>query len=345
LAQFGEFGFVLARLGVGSDLVDEGEVRSLLAAGILSMFFTPMFARVAPRITAGEKLLRPLERLLGARGVDEVTPEHQDLRGHVIVVGYGVAGRLLTHALTSVEISYIVLELNAETVRKSRATGEPVYYGDAASAEALEHAGISRARALVLLMNDAQATVRVIEATRRVTSDVPIFVRSHFLAERENLIALGATEVITEEVEAGMEVLAVLLRRLGVPRNVIEEQVHEARTTTQLSVRQQTLPRRTLGNFEELADLKIESVLLRDESYAVGRAPAELALQSRTRALIVALKRDGKLLDHLEPTEKLRAGDIAFLVGSSRAVAHAVRLMDTGDRQAVTALAASAGSE
>lgn len=331
LAQFGEFGFVLARLGRAADLVTESDVRSLLAAGVLSMFLTPLLVRAAPHITAGEKLLRPLERLLGARGVDECAPEHQGLEGHVVVVGFGVAGRLVARALAACELPYLVLELNAETVRKSRASGEPVYYGDAASVEALEHAGISRARALVLLMNDPQATVRVIEATRRVTSDVSVFVRSHFLAERENLINLGATDVITEEVEAGMEVLGQVLRRLGVPRNVILEQIEQARASTQMSVRPTTVPRRTLGVAEELADLKIESVLLRDGSYAVGRALAELALQSRTRALIVAVKRDGKLLDHLEPSEALRAGDIAFLVGPSRAVARAVHLLDHGE--------------
>ena len=331
LAQFGEFGFVLARLGRTSNLVTDSDVRTLLAAGVLSMFFTPLLVRVAPHIAAGERLLRPLERLLGARGVDDCTPEDQKLEGHVLVVGYGVAGRLVSRALEACQLPYLVLELNAETVRKSRAAGEPVYYGDAASVEALDHAGISRARALVLLMNDPQATIRVIEATKRAAPAVPVFVRSHFLAERANLLSLGATDVITEEVEAGMEVLAQVLRKLAVPRNVIEEQVAQARASTQMSVRPTTLPRRTLGIADELADLKIESVLLRDESYAVGRAPAELALQSRTRALIVALKRDGKLLDHLEPSEALCAGDIAFLVGSSRAVARAVHLLDTGN--------------
>jgi monovalent cation:H+ antiporter-2, CPA2 family len=331
LAQFGEFGFVLARLGRAADLVTDADNRTLLAAGVLSMFFTPLLVRVAPHIAAGERLLRPLERLLGARGVDECTPEHQQLEGHVLVVGFGVAGRLVARALQACEQPYLVLELNAETVRNSRASGEPVYYGDATSVEALEHAGISRARALVLLMNDPPATMRVIEATRRAAPDVAVFVRSHFLAERANLLSLGATDVITEEVEAGMEVLAQVLRRLAVPRNVIEEQVAQARASTQMSVRPTSLPRRTLGVAEELADLKIESVLLRNESHAVGRALAELALQSRTRALIVAVKRDGKLLDHLEPGEALRAGDVAFLVGSSRAVARAVHLLDTGE--------------
>jgi CPA2 family monovalent cation:H+ antiporter-2 len=64
LAQFGEFGFVLSRLAQSSGVVDEADVSPLLAAGIASMFLTPLFVRAAPHITAGERLLAPLERLI-----------------------------------------------------------------------------------------------------------------------------------------------------------------------------------------------------------------------------------------------------------------------------------------
>ena len=41
LAQFGEFGFVLVKLGEGAGVIDAESSRQLLAAGILSMFLTP----------------------------------------------------------------------------------------------------------------------------------------------------------------------------------------------------------------------------------------------------------------------------------------------------------------
>ncbi len=67
LAQFGEFGFVLARLGVHSGIVDEETLRPLLAAGIASMFVTPVLVRAAPHCDTGERLLAPLERLIDVR--------------------------------------------------------------------------------------------------------------------------------------------------------------------------------------------------------------------------------------------------------------------------------------
>ncbi|MDD5309850.1 MAG: cation:proton antiporter, partial [Deltaproteobacteria bacterium] len=123
LAQFGEFGFVLVRLGEANGLITQAGTGAVLAAGVLSMFVTPLAVRVAPHVTAGEAFLRPLERLLGVRGMDEPTPEHEGLSGHVVVVGFGPAGRILAHALKRTGVPYLVLELNAETVRRARAEG------------------------------------------------------------------------------------------------------------------------------------------------------------------------------------------------------------------------------
>ena len=70
LAQFSEFGFVLTRLAQSSGLIDDAAAQPLLAAGILSMFITPILVRAAPHVTAGERLLAPLERLIGVRSID-----------------------------------------------------------------------------------------------------------------------------------------------------------------------------------------------------------------------------------------------------------------------------------
>ena len=53
LGQFGEFGFVLVKLGESSGLVDKEAIAPVLAAGVLSMFLTPVLTRIGPHITAG----------------------------------------------------------------------------------------------------------------------------------------------------------------------------------------------------------------------------------------------------------------------------------------------------
>src|SRR5688572_2186553 len=183
LAQFGEFGFVLARLAQESGVVDEAAVGPLLAAGIASMFLTPLFVRAAPHITAGERLLAPLERLIGVRSIDEAD-ETRKLENHVVVVGFGVAGLLAARSLAAASAPFVVLELNSDNVRRGKELGLPVYYGDATSEEALGHAHLTEARLVVLLMNDQQAAERIVAMVQRVAPKVPVLMRTHFLAQR-----------------------------------------------------------------------------------------------------------------------------------------------------------------
>jgi len=328
LAQFGEFGFVLGKLGVQSGVVSNADMAPVLMAGIASMFLTPVLVRVAPHVTAGERLLAPLERLIGVRGIDEADAGGKALVGHVVVVGFGVAGRVIVRALSASEVPYVVLELNADTVRGARAAGEPVYYADATSEEALGHACLKAARALVLVMSDAAAAQRVVDTAKRVAPEVPILVRSRYLAEKPALAKLGAEDVVAEEVEGAMEVLVRLMRWLELPRNRIHARVREARESTQTSEREVTMPRSSLDKHGALADLKIDSLAIEPDSHAAGRSLIDLSLRSRTGALIVAVRRAGELLEPFDPTTPLLPADVVYVVGSSLSIRAAMALLD-----------------
>jgi CPA2 family monovalent cation:H+ antiporter-2 len=316
-------------MGTAAGLVSQQDGTTVIAAGVISMFLTPLLVRIAPHVSAGERLLRPLEKLLHVRSIDEAPdPEIVSPRGkHVIVVGYGLAGRLLAGALARREVPHVVLELNAETVRQAHARGEPVYYGDASSPEALEHAHLREAGALVALMNDAAALERVIVTARRLAPELPILVRTRYLARRAALVTLGATDAVAEEVEGGVEVLARVLRRLSLPRNLIDEEIHHARSATQPSERVQTLPRQRFAE-TDLAELRVESVLIRAGSAAEGRTLAELDLRRRTQSQAIALRRAGALIEDIDPESRLVADDLLFLAGRSQAIRAAMALLD-----------------
>jgi CPA2 family monovalent cation:H+ antiporter-2 len=328
LAQFGEFGFVLARLGESSGIVDAETMRPVLTAGIISMFATPLLVRVAPHITAGERLLAPLERLIGVRSIDEADASHEVLEGHVVVVGFGVAGRAAASALAASQIPYLVLEMNAEAVRRAKTQGLPVYYGDATSEEALGHAYLRCARALVLLMNDPAGAMRVVATAKRVAPGVPVLMRTRYLAERERLAALGAHDVVAEEVEGAAEIVARLLRSMEIPRNVIDERIRALRTETQRSDRKQTVPRPALRDVRGLDELKIESALVREGSAAAGTSLFAMRLRSDTGALVVGVRRGDVLLEKPDPHMPFQLGDVAYLVGTARAIRRAMRRFD-----------------
>lgn len=233
MAQFGEFGFVLLKAGAAEGLIDPETSRLLMAAALLSMVSTPLAFFLGPRLAAGVARLRALEHLLRVQGVDELTQEHDQLQDHVLVVGFGVAGQTLTEALKKTEIPYLILELNADTVRKTRAQGEPIYYGDASSEEALHHAHASRARAVVLMINDPDAAERAIATCKRVAPGVPIFLRTRYQREALRLRRLGADHLIIEEIETGLAALSRLLTTLNLSPELVLQLTQQASEKTQ----------------------------------------------------------------------------------------------------------------
>ncbi|MBI2372551.1 MAG: cation:proton antiporter [Deltaproteobacteria bacterium] len=228
LAQFGEFGFVLVGLGLAAGIVEEMEVRRFVAAGVITMFLSPIVARIAPHVTAGEQLLRPLEKLLGAKGADEVEVDRAELSGHVVLFGFGVTGRLVGRALDGLGLPYVVVEINADTVSSAQRSGLPAYYGDATSPEVLHHVGVERSRAVVLAINDADAARRALPVIRAVGIEVPIIVRTRFLLDVEKLKTLGATEVVAEEAYAGVEMVHRALQLAGVSDDEVRRAVARA---------------------------------------------------------------------------------------------------------------------
>lgn len=218
LAQFGEFGFVLLGIARASGLIDGSEFDTVLAAGIISMFLTPLLISLAPRLLVGERLLSPLEKLLGVESIDAAQAEDAPREDHVVIVGFGPAGQLLARVLHRYGQPYLILELNVRTVRRFLAQGEPIRYGDIGSAEIMAHAKLGRARALVIMVNDPPSAERAVIAAHHLYPDLPILVRMRFVTDREHLLALGASEVITEELEAGKSMVSSTLAVLGVDR-------------------------------------------------------------------------------------------------------------------------------
>jgi CPA2 family monovalent cation:H+ antiporter-2 len=222
LAQVGEFSFILAKVGIAQGLL------SFLAASIISMVATPFLIKAGPRIGyAVQSLLSPdslLEPTLMGFNRDD-----QGLRGHVVVVGYGLNGRNLAKVLKKVKVSYTVLELNPEVVRELSEKGEPIQYGDATRREVLHKAGVEHARILVVAISDPIATRRAVALAREMNPHIHIIVRTRYMTELPDLYKLGANEVIPEEFETSIEIFSRVLREYGIARNVILREVDAIR--------------------------------------------------------------------------------------------------------------------
>jgi CPA2 family monovalent cation:H+ antiporter-2 len=331
LAQVGEFSFVLARVGRAVGLLREDIHQVFLGASIFTMLITPVAIALAPRLAAPASRLslpRPVGRLRrDLRG--GLAPAAAARRGHVILVGYGLNGRNVSRVLRETAVPFVVLELNGSLVRQARNEGLPVVYGDATQAEILSVCGAETANLLVLAISDLVATRTAVHVARRLNPALYILVRTRALEEIDELLRLGANEVIPEEFETSIEIFCRVLQRYHVPRNVIDAQVRILRDETYGVLRGSTL--QSHEALDRIAGI-LQSTLtdtfqVRRGTAADGRTLRDLQLRARTGAVVIAMVRDGVPKTTPSPDEPLQAQDTLVLVGPHAALEAAFDLL------------------
>lgn len=327
LAQVGEFSFVLLQVGQEQGLLDRALYQTFIAASILTMLATPLLVGAAPRL--GDALGRR-----GRRSADgAVRPEAGEarpLRRHVVIVGFGVNGRNLARVLRAASISYKIVELNGEMVRRGLAEKEPILFGDATRQEILEHAGIMEADVVVFAISDLEAVRRAIRLARGLNPKVRIIVRTRLVDEIEDLHRSGADEVIAEEFETSIEIFTRVLEHYHIPRNIIRAETRALRGQGYQMMRSPSMVSLPENFLELLAAGTTEVFQLEDGSPAAGQTIHNLDLRRRTGVTVIALVRGERSHPNPHPDLQLEAGDRLVLMGSHAEMEQAFDLLEPG---------------
>lgn len=311
LAQVGEFSFILGRAGLDVGLISSSQWQLLLAASIATMIVTPALLAAAPAI--GARVAAALRRS------DDVAQsgELPHLSHHVVILGFGVGGRLLARALGQLGVAYVILDLNGTSVREAREAGEPIFFGDATSGDTLRAAGVGRARAVVAVLSDPYASLRAVQTVHALNPEVPLIVRTRYAAEADALRRAGAQVAVAEELEASLEVLAQTFGRLDIPGNVIEVLLDGFRRESS-GMRVMRAPSQSLDTLPTaIRETPVASHALQPGDWAVGRTLAELNLRAETGALVLALMHAGRYVTSPAPDVRLSEGDVLYLVGDA----------------------------
>lgn len=322
LAQIGEFSFILLEAGSEAGLLTTAQYQLLLSSAVVTMLLTPLLFWSSHKLVASGILTRGLTLASDVPEPDEISPAD-----HVIICGFGVGGQNVARVLARNEIDYLILELNAALVKDHSQRGEPILFGDCTDPAILEHAGIHTARGLILSISDPFSTERALKTIRVLEPELPVLVRTKYLAEIDHLYELGATEVVTEEFEASLELITRILRLYHVPRQVVASHVKEIRDERYSFFREEavTVPRIRLG--AEL-DVYVETIEIPSTSSAKGQTISELALRNRTGALILGIVRDDESINNPEPDDFIEEGDLVVLSGTKEQLKAAVEMLE-----------------
>ena len=315
LFQVGEFSFVLLKEALQLGAISAGLYQGALSLAVLSMIATPLAVTWAPTLAA--RLATLFGGANGAAGAAQIREKSANLHGHVIIAGYGHSGRNVGQILRRMQIPHLFVEVNGEAVRRGRQSGDLIVYGDATLPAVLAELGVERARALVLAINDPAALCRAIRAGRELGPDLFILARTRFLAELDRLRELGADEIIPDELEAGLQLSAVLLRRLGVGEGRALQLLAGLRREHYASLRR---PSPGSTSFGRLPEGQFDFQAIPDDSPCLDHSLAELAFRTRTGATVAGVIRGERTLYSPPADFVLKRGDTLILLSDDEAV-------------------------
>ena len=142
--QGGEFAFVLYAAAMAGGVIDARESALFSTVVILSMALTPLL------MIATDRLLRARESM---DGVDVA----RDLKGRMLLVGFGRFGQIASQALLARGIDLAVIDRDPDRIRDAARYGFKVYFGDGARLDVLRHSGAEMADAIMICVDDPKA--------------------------------------------------------------------------------------------------------------------------------------------------------------------------------------------
>lgn len=210
LSQGGEFAFILFRLANELNVLPSEIAQVLMMVTTVTMAFTPLLSGLGDWIAnsfSTEKIILDDEA---------VETDTQDLYNHVIVAGFGRVGYMVTKMLTAEHLSYVVVDIQPKIVKEGKSDSFPIYLGDVTRCEILKSVGIERAQALVISIKNEVTIKKVVSLVAANFPHVNIVIRLPDLSNVEVYRDLGASKIIPETSEIGLQLGGAALSLSGI---------------------------------------------------------------------------------------------------------------------------------
>jgi CPA2 family monovalent cation:H+ antiporter-2 len=311
LFQVGEFSFLIARIGVDAGAISEGTYSIALTTAVVTMALTPFAARAAPILYGLWRRRFPAEPL------KTVELPETELKGHVIIIGYGRVGGFVARLLKRLEQPFVVVDVDPGRVDAARESEIPIIYGDATAEPVLEAAGIGKARLVIITVPDAVSVRLVVQRVRALDPNAHIVVRSTSVEQLEDLSRLGVYEAVQPEFEAGLELGRQALMHLGVGAGEIQRFSDQVRHELYAPLARDDVGDGPLYHLRRASEMiEAEWLAVPEESPLAGRKIGALKVRTTTGASIVALVRGEEVIANPGPDSSLVPGDLISVLGT-----------------------------
>ncbi len=224
-----------------------------------------------------------------ALGLRRVTREIERLSGHVILCGYGRMGEVLAGELHRRKHPLVVIDNDPERITEAISSGYLALTDDATEEEALLHAGVQRAKTVVITLPTDAEILFVTLTARNLNPQLQIIARAELRSTEKKLIQAGADRVVLPAAAGALRMAAMITRPSTV--ELIE-----------------------LVAGHHVAEVEIDELTIPPESPLVGCTVRDSQTRSRHGLLIVAVRHAGGELKFNPDANTVFLGDDQVIV-------------------------------
>ncbi len=220
--------------------------------------------------------------------------EIQKLSNHYIVCGSDETAQTAIQELLLTKRPFVVIEPSAERIDKLKSLGSfPYIQGDPTDEAVLKQAGIERAKGVFLSLPTDEANLFGTVTVRGLNPQARLVVKVIDVRSQAKMIKAGANSAISPAFIGGMRMVSEMIRPAA---------------TTFLDM--------MLRDKEKV--LRVEEITIKPGSPLCGQSLAEAALEEKTGALLVAVKKAGSSDYEFNPprSHRIEAGETLILMAT-----------------------------
>ena len=192
LVQIGEFSLAILELARSANLLNSTHTQILIVTIVLSMVLTPIALKNLSKI-ASSLLPDDMMEVPATLAVDK------DLKGHVIVLGYGHLGQEIVRELKDMGNDYIIIENKIAFYQMGKIDEEPIIFGNAAQKHILESVSIKKACAVIVAIDNPEQLRIVCETINDLTKNTKTIVKITKTQDIQLLDGLHLEHIIVDD--------------------------------------------------------------------------------------------------------------------------------------------------
>ena len=259
--------------------------------------------------------------------VDGIFPLQQidlpELKNHIVLVGKDSRSLNLAKMARYMNLPYVAIAFDPATARQRQQKGDTIIYGDAVNEPILIKAHIDTADIIVVSIGNLITAMSVIEKVRNLNKHGYIIVRTKYVDDIEELYRIGADQVIPEEFETAIEIFERILKKKLVPQHDINNALARIREENYGIFREEK-DKSSVSVLKELPNIEISVFKIGEDSPLAGQNLIEMQFRNTYKVTLVAILRNGILIEHPDPHVAFNFGDIIYIMGKPDQIADAV---------------------